>query len=1087
MTISGAEETFKRISPQIEAQFPAFIREEGPRFVEFLKAYYEFLEQSGGAVQAGRSLIDYQDIDRTLDSFLESFQREFMINIPQTVLADKRLLVKHIRDIYRARGSEYSYRFLFRALFDKEIDLYYPGDYILKASDGRWVKETLLRVGNPITGDVNDLLGRSITGATSGATARVQSITLVNVLGLDLYEFVVEDVSDTFVNGEKIQDGSGVEATIQAQTGSITDLDVITGGAFHTSGDRVTITYGGATGTGVITSTDDVGPVSFRIKRGGSGYRAGSTILNVTGGSGGGAAARVLSIANTINVVLNSDRISPLASVVLSTGITFVSLGTNTAAVSANLATANVSSVISSVLRFANVIGGSINSIALLNPGKNYSAAGLPTVTAIDQVVADYELPGQSGFYQGSDALIEAIPAPGYIKTIKIESSDPSFVHFEYATATNLRGTANVVIGTIDDNGITRFLVRANTYSATVDPDVTAIESLPGRYIDTKGFLSWDNRLQDNLFYQEYSYVIKVAEIVNKYRDIVKRFVHPSGMKMFGQVDVTSIIEYKETQLSTSTVERMPVTVNIGKLSLEANTYVGAQESNTTGVRFSSSGRKMYAVGMATDKVFQYNLTAPFDLTTASYSGKSFLIGNTEFRSGRETTPRDIEVREDGSRLYVLGDSSNAVNQYDMSTNWDLSTAYLNLDRILDEAGGETILAETEDTLAFEFVKGVTNLLLSVGNTKPLGMTFRPTGMSLFVSGTDESNSVPTDTGELVLRISRGGSGYTVGNTIITITGGTGSNAAAIVTAISNTSIITYAADVLSKISNIVLGTGPTFVSLGANSASVPTNFAAANVSSTLLSALSFPTITVGSISAISMIDQGRGYTTGGLPTVTAIDPLIQSLGLPGQGGLFKGEDAILVANTIPQKKGIVYEATMTTAWDISTGTVLRNFVVDENSESILMQDGDRLMLETSKVFYLDNDMITPSGVVFSDDGLTMLVSSLTTGRIYQYDLSTAWDIETAVSRLDRLALENGVDFIAFEDLESAVQESSISLKLATEDSRPEGIAISVDQTKLFVAGSSTDRIYSYVRESRSLSEATEQIIHQDLAYVAYE
>lgn len=1086
MAIAGAEETFKRISPQIEAQFPAFLREEGPRFVEFLKAYYEFLEQEGQAINAGRSLIDYQDIDRTLDTFLENFQREFMVNIPQNVLADKRLLVKHIRDAYRTRGSEYSYRFLFRAMFDKEIDLYYPGDYILKASDGRWVKETLLRVGDPIIGDINALEGNTVTGQTSGATARVQSVTAVNLLGLDVYELVVEGVSGTFVDGEIIEDSSGISATIQSQIGSITSLSIISGGAFHTSGDRLTITYGSAIANGTVTATDDIGPISFRIKRAGSGYRVGSTVLTVTGGSGSGAAAQVLSISNNINVVLNTNRISALRNVVLSTGNTFVSLGTNSASVTSNLASANISSVLSSVLSFANVTGGSINSIGLINVGRNYTSSGLPTVTAIDQVVADYELPGQAGAYQGADALIEAIPAPGAIKSISVSGSDNGFDRFEYATAQNLRGVANVVIGTTDDNGVTRFLVRANTFSATVDPDVTAVVDLPGRYVDTKGFLSWDNRIQDNLFYQEYSYVIKVTEIVNKYRDIVKRFVHPAGMKMFGQVEIPVSVEYKQTQLSTSTAERMPVTVNVGKLTKEANSSVGALESNTTGVRFSSSGRKMYTVGMAADRVYQYNLTKPFDLTTASYSGKSFSIGNTSFLGGRETTPRDIEVSESGDRVYVLGDSSNSVLQYDMSTNWDISTAYPNLDRILDQTDGSPILAESGDYLAFEFVKGVTSLVVSVGNTKPLGMTFRPEGTSLFISGTDGSNSVPTDTGEIVLRIVKGGHGYTVANTVITFTGGTGANAAAIVSSISNTEILTFAADTIAPVANIILGTGPTFVSAGANTSAVSASFAAANISSTLISSLSFPTVTVGTISAITLTNGGQGYTTGGLPTITAIDPYINSLGLSAPGGGIKGGNAVLVANTVPQKKGVVYEATLTTAWDISTGTVQRNFVIDEASEAILMQDGDRLMLESSKVFYLDNDMITPSGVAFSTDGLTMLVSSLTTGRVYQYDLGTAWDIETAVSRLDRLVLENGVDFLAFENFDVGVQESSIS-HIVADDSFPEGIAISVDQTRLFVAGSSTDKIYSYVRRSRALAETTEQMIHEDTSYVAYE
>jgi len=75
-----------------------FVREEGPQFVAFLKAYFEYMEQSGNAVDAIRSLKDNQDIDRTIDSFVEYFRKEFMLNIPKDILADKRTLVKHIRD-----------------------------------------------------------------------------------------------------------------------------------------------------------------------------------------------------------------------------------------------------------------------------------------------------------------------------------------------------------------------------------------------------------------------------------------------------------------------------------------------------------------------------------------------------------------------------------------------------------------------------------------------------------------------------------------------------------------------------------------------------------------------------------------------------------------------------------------------------------------------------------------------------------------------------------------------------------------------------------------------------------------------------
>ena len=57
----------KTISNFVESQFPQFYLTEGPNFVLFVKAYYEWLESEGQAINQSRSLLDYRDIDNTLD------------------------------------------------------------------------------------------------------------------------------------------------------------------------------------------------------------------------------------------------------------------------------------------------------------------------------------------------------------------------------------------------------------------------------------------------------------------------------------------------------------------------------------------------------------------------------------------------------------------------------------------------------------------------------------------------------------------------------------------------------------------------------------------------------------------------------------------------------------------------------------------------------------------------------------------------------------------------------------------------------------------------------------------------------------
>lgn len=761
MAISGAEEIFKKISPLIEAQFPAFIREEGPRFVTFLKAYYEYLEQTGKAGEATRSLVEYQDIDRTLDSFIEYFRREFMINIPQNVLADKRLLVKHIRDFYRTRGSKFSYDFLFYALFNKQIEIIYPGDFILRASDGRWVRETILRVGSPYSTLPTNFDGRNITGAISGSTARVQKVSRVVVLGHPLFELLVENVVGSFVDGETISDDLGNTATITSSFGSLIGIEeVINPGAFHETGDSVIISSSGATASAKIAATNDQGPVSFRINRGGSGYRLGQSIISVVGGSGTGAAATVTSLSNTSFVSLNTNQISPLASVVLNTGATFVSLGTNTAAVSANLATANISSTLATSLTFANSIAGSINAISVTSVGLNY-VPELPTVTVRDQIVFEQGLSGEAGRLKGDDAVIIAVRAPGAITSLEIISSDASFDVFANAVVTNSRGTTSVVDSTADLVGITRYTIRNTTYDGAIKPLISGVITQPGRYIDTKGFLSWNMRLQDNDFYQEYSYVIRVTEIVDKYRDVVKRVLHPSGSKIFGSYQFVSNTTLSHNHgFVYSQQALLPVTLDVSKSVLvSANVSVGARDGSPVGLTFSPSGRRMYIIGQSTEKVYQYNLTTAFDVSTAVYTSKEFYIGNTSTTGPGDLTSTDVKFHPEGHTMYIVGSARDTIWQYSLSTAWNITTAtYASKSKSVSAQDSAPQSIEFGDNGTKMYMLGSTNdrifqytlttpwdvstatyasksFLVQTQESTPLGMAFSNDGTKVFVVG----------------------------------------------------------------------------------------------------------------------------------------------------------------------------------------------------------------------------------------------------------------------------------------------------------------------------------------------------------------
>ena len=185
-------------------------------------------------------------------------------------------------------------------------------------------------------------------------------------------------------------------------------------------------------------------------------------------------------------------------------------------------------------------------------------------------------------------------------------------------------------------------------------------------------------RLQDNDFYQEYSYLIRITEIVDKYRDVVKRVLHPAGSKMFGAyVFTASNMNHVDHSITGIESTKKPVTLDVSKAAVNTsvNFSVAAQESQPTGIAFSPSGKKMYIIGQNGDKVYQYNLTTAFDTSTASYSSKNISIANTTTSGPGDLNSTDVKFHPEGTQMYIVGTSNDTIYQYSLSTAWDISTA----------------------------------------------------------------------------------------------------------------------------------------------------------------------------------------------------------------------------------------------------------------------------------------------------------------------------------------------------------------------------------------------------------------------------
>lgn len=132
----------EKLSTLVPSQLPEFVQSDFTTFVAFLEAYYEFLEQDQGAQELLQNARSYNDIDRTIDSFVEYFIKQYCNDIPRDVLYNKKALVKNIQDLYNNKGNEKSYKLLFQILYNKDVDVFYPSTQILRPSDGKWIQKT---------------------------------------------------------------------------------------------------------------------------------------------------------------------------------------------------------------------------------------------------------------------------------------------------------------------------------------------------------------------------------------------------------------------------------------------------------------------------------------------------------------------------------------------------------------------------------------------------------------------------------------------------------------------------------------------------------------------------------------------------------------------------------------------------------------------------------------------------------------------------------------------------------------------------------------------------------------------------------
>lgn len=95
---------------------------------------------------------------------------------------------------------------------------------------------------------------------------------------------------------------------------------------------------------------------------------------------------------------------------------------------------------------------------------------------------------------------------------------------------------------------------------------------------------------------------------------------------------------------------------------------VAAQDNNPLGIAFSGDGVNFYVAGATTDAIKQYTCSTPWDISTASFL-QSYSV------AAQEATVTAVLFSPDGTKMFTHGFAGDSVEQYTLSTAWNISTA----------------------------------------------------------------------------------------------------------------------------------------------------------------------------------------------------------------------------------------------------------------------------------------------------------------------------------------------------------------------------------------------------------------------------
>jgi len=518
-----------------------------------------------------QELLHFRDPDKAISNFLTKFRNEFLNTLPETLATglDKRNLIKNVKTLYRSKGTARGHELFFRLLFNEAAEVIYPREQMLRASDGQFDTKKIMRAiqstAQSLTGDTADLIGRTITGETSEATAIIENVFKFQIGENLVTEFILNEdtITGTFQTDEVIRGTETDESDVFIKatvTGIPNVISITNDGALYTTGEALGVTGGGS---GASINIDDVGggPITqVFVDSVGTGYEIGDDLIFTNTDTGGGSAQAKVSLVNggivaeegTTGMTEGEDHLvledetqrgDPFTGnkIVQESGsgsgditdIRIINGGNNFR----SLPTATVSTGSGGSSATIKVFGpeiGRVQSTKIIESGAEHQQSPSPPTLSLRSKLV---VTGVSGTFVTSDTVSGISDDGSTTVTGTFVSLDSDRGLMTLSDVTGNFGSGVTITGSESDATAT---VRAGTL-ATATTTVSAVATTSGTFLNEDGHISETTmKIQDSLYYQDYSYVIKVGRSISDWRDSFKKTMHGAGFYFTGQVNIAS-------------------------------------------------------------------------------------------------------------------------------------------------------------------------------------------------------------------------------------------------------------------------------------------------------------------------------------------------------------------------------------------------------------------------------------------------------------------------------------------------------------------------------------------------------------------